>query len=288
MKKNILNIIKLNIITAILTLICISCAPLDNVNPNKLKSHTNPRKLKKTKSRTNSTNLEKNNQNLKNESQNLKHLAENNQNLKNGPQNPKYSNQNSQEKILLSKLEKIDKDLKDQKKQEDIQIANIDAQDDFLETFKLQRDEVFMHITKMILKRIIYSSLNYEKEKILLLKEILEKLDNNEQDRRIARTFLETSRDIQLLIEKIHSISIQDISKKEAEELLEDGERSLKAKQNFAKTLSATIDAYSKDFNNLKTNLKNLATPHIKDKYYHLSLYLPNKSSELLFLNQRL
>lgn len=259
MKKNKLNIIKLNIITAILTSICISCAPLDNVNPNKLKSHNNPRKLKKTKNRTNS-----------------KNLAENNQNLKNESQTPKYSNQNPQEKILLSKLEKIDKDLKDQKKQEDIQIANIDAQYDFLGTFKLQNDEVFMHTTKMILKRIIYSSLNYEKEKILLLKEILEKLDNNYQDQRIARMFLETSRDIQLQIEKIHSIKIQDISKKEAEELLQDRERSLKAKQNFAKTLNATIDAYSKDFNNLKTNLKNLAT-HIKDKYYHITLYLPNK-----------
>lgn len=259
MKKNKLNIIKLNIITAILTSICISCAPLDNVNPNKLKSHTNPRKLKKTKSRTNS-----------------KNLAENNQNLKNESQNPKYSNQNPQEKILLSKLEKIDKDLKDQKKQEDIQIVNIDAQYDFLETFKLQNDEVFMHITKMILKRIIYSSLNYKKEKILLLKEILEKLDNNYQNQKIARMFLETSRDIQLRIEKIHSIKIQDISKKEAEKLLQDRERSLKTKQNFAKTLNATIDAYSKDFNNLKTNLNNLAT-HIKDKYYHITLYLPNK-----------
>lgn len=259
MKKNKLNIIKLNIITAILTSICISCAPLDNVNPNKLKSHTNPRKLKKTKSRTNSKNPAKNNQNLKNESQ-----------------NPKYSNQNPQEKILLSKLEKIDKDLKDQKKQENIQIANIDAQYDFLETFKLQNDAVFMHIAKMILKRIIYSSLNYEKEKILLLKEILEKLDNNYQNQKIARMFLETSRDIQLRIEKIHSIKIQDISKKETEKLLQDGERILKAKQNFAKTLNATIDAYSKNFNNLKTNLKNLAT-HIKDKYYHITLYLPNK-----------
>ncbi len=53
-----------------------------------------------------------------------------------------------------------------------------------------------MHIVKMILKRIIYPSLNYEKEKILLLKEILEKLDNNYQNLRIAYTFLETSRDI--------------------------------------------------------------------------------------------
>ncbi|WP_236840938.1 complement regulator-acquiring protein [Borreliella turdi] len=75
-------------------------------------------------------------------------------------------------------------------------MANIDAEYNFLETFKLQRGEIFMHIVKMILKRIIYPSLNYEKEKILLLKEILEKLDNNYQNLRIAYTFLETSRDI--------------------------------------------------------------------------------------------
>ncbi|WP_151060764.1 complement regulator-acquiring protein [Borreliella turdi] len=258
MKKNKLNIIKLNIIAAILTSICISCAPLDNVNPNKLKNHTNPRKLKKTKRRSNS-----------------KNPAENNQNLKNESQNPKYSNQNPQEKILPPKLAKIDKELKDQKKQEDIQIANIDAQYDFLETFKLENDEYFMHITKMILKRIIYSSLNYEKEKILTLKEILEKLDNNDQNQRIAGMFFETSRDIQLYIEKLHSIKIEDLSKKKAEELLQEMERSLKGKQNFAKTLNATIEAYSKDSNNLKTNLKNLAT-HIKDKYYHITLYIPS------------
>ncbi|WKC78367.1 complement regulator-acquiring protein [Borreliella turdi] len=258
MKKNKLNIIKLNIIAAILTSICISCAPLNKVNPNKLKSHTNPRKLKKTKSRTNS-----------------KNLAENNQNLENESQNSKFSNQNSQEEILLLKLAKIDKDLKDQKKQEDIQIANI-TEYDFLETFKLQRDETFMYNTKMILKRIIYPSLNYEKEKILLLKEIFEKLDNDYQNRKIARTLLETSRDIQLYIEKIHSIKIEDLSKKKSEELLQDMERSLKGKQNFAKTLNATIEAYSKDSNNLKTNLKNLAT-HIRNKYYHITLYIPNK-----------
>ncbi|WP_421114491.1 complement regulator-acquiring protein [Borreliella americana] len=38
---------KLNIITAILTSICISCAPLDNADPNKLNSRTTPKNLKK-------------------------------------------------------------------------------------------------------------------------------------------------------------------------------------------------------------------------------------------------
>ncbi|MCD2376903.1 complement regulator-acquiring protein, partial [Borreliella burgdorferi] len=38
MKNFKLNIIKLNVITAILTSICISCAPFGNVNPNKLKN----------------------------------------------------------------------------------------------------------------------------------------------------------------------------------------------------------------------------------------------------------
>ncbi|MCD2349864.1 complement regulator-acquiring protein, partial [Borreliella americana] len=36
MKNYKLNFIKLNVITAILTTICISCAPFDNVKPNKL------------------------------------------------------------------------------------------------------------------------------------------------------------------------------------------------------------------------------------------------------------
>ncbi len=47
MKNFKLNTIKLNVITAILTLICISCAPFGNVNPNKLKNPITSKNLKK-------------------------------------------------------------------------------------------------------------------------------------------------------------------------------------------------------------------------------------------------
>ncbi|WP_210369958.1 complement regulator-acquiring protein, partial [Borreliella garinii] len=73
-------------------------------------------------------------------------------------------------------------------------IAKSDGvQYDFLETFKLERDDYFMFHAKMKLKRIIYSSLNYDTKKILVLKKILEKLDTD-KNRRIAGKFLETSR----------------------------------------------------------------------------------------------
>ncbi len=75
------------------------------------------------------------------------------------------------------------------------------AKYDFLENFKLHNYDYFMHNAKMKLKRIIYSSLNYDTKKILVLKEILEKLDTEDNNRRIAGQFLETSRDIQLHLE---------------------------------------------------------------------------------------
>ncbi|WP_210379167.1 complement regulator-acquiring protein, partial [Borreliella garinii] len=163
----------------------------------------------------------------------------------------KSSNQHSQEETTISKLENIGKGLEAQKKEEDIQIAkSYGVQYDFLETFKLQRDDYFMFNAKMKLKRIIYPSLNYDTKKILALKEILETLDTD-KNRRVAGKFLETSRDIQLQLEDIHLKKIQDklhtLSIKEAETLLQDVKRDLRIKQNFTKTLNATIDAYNKN-----------------------------------------
>ncbi len=59
MKNFKLNIIKLNVITAILTSICISCAPFGNVNPNKLKNPITSKNLKKQKLSNHSRNLKK-------------------------------------------------------------------------------------------------------------------------------------------------------------------------------------------------------------------------------------
>ncbi|MGF7102093.1 complement regulator-acquiring protein [Borreliella kurtenbachii] len=279
MKKPKLNKSKLNIITAILTSICISCAPLGNVNPNKLNSRTTTRNLKKTKNRANSRNLKKTNSRTNSENlleNSTKNLSTNNQNFENESQNSKSSNQNSQEQTTTSKLEKIGKDLETQEKQDDIQIAKIDTQYDFLESFKLKSGENFMHNAKMKLKKIIYSSLNYEKEKILTLKEILERLDKNDANRLIAHRFLTTSKDIQLHTEDGHLTKIQNIlstlSKEKAEKLLQDIERDLKIKQNFVKALNETIEAYNKNSGNIKTDDAALAN-HINKKYAH-ALYL--------------
>lgn len=278
MKNSKLNIIKLNVITAILTSICISCAPFGNVNPNKLKNPTTSKAPKKVKRSNNSRNPK----NL-NSHTNSENSSENNKNLENEYQNSKSSNQNSQEETTISKLENIGKGLEAQKNEEDTQIAKIakfdGVQYDFLETFKLQRDEYFMFHAKMKLKRIIYPSLNYDTKKILALKEILEKLDTD-KNRRVAGKFLETSSNIQLKLEDTHLKKIQDtlrtLSKKEAETLLQDVKRDLKIKQNFAKTLNATIDAYNKNVGGIRTNDEGLAN-HIKDKYSH-PLYLLNQA----------
>ncbi|WP_210372181.1 complement regulator-acquiring protein, partial [Borreliella garinii] len=134
MKNSKLNIIKLNVITAILTAICISCAPFGNVNPNKLKNPTTSKAPKKVKRSNNSRNLK----NL-NSHTNLENSSENNKNLENESQNSKSSNQNSQEETTISKLENIGKGLEAQKKEEDTQVAKIAKSDgvqyDFLETF---------------------------------------------------------------------------------------------------------------------------------------------------------
>ncbi|KEO61890.1 complement regulator-acquiring protein [Borreliella garinii] len=279
MKNPKLNIIKLNVITAILTSICISCAPFGSVNPNKLKNPTTSKIPKRVKRSNNSRNLK----NLKSHT-NSANSSENNKNFENEPQNSKSSNQNSQEETTISKLENIGKGIEAQKKEENTQIAKIAKFDgiqyDFLETFKLQRDDYFMFHAKMKLKRIIYSSLNYDTKKILALKEILEKLDTTDKNRRVAGKFLETSRNIQLKLEDTHLKKIQDtlraLSKKEAETLLQDVKRDLKIKQNFAKSLNATIDAYNKDVGGIRTNDEALAK-HIQDKYSH-PLYLLNQA----------
>ncbi|MBB6043537.1 complement regulator-acquiring protein (plasmid) [Borreliella yangtzensis] len=270
MKNSKLNIIKLNVITAILASICLSCAPFGNVNPNKLKNSTTSKISKKVKRNNNSRNLK----NL-NSHTNAESSLENDKNLENESQNSKSSNQNSQEETTISKLENIGKDLEAQKKEEDIQIAKIaksdGAQYDFLETFKLKNDDVFMFHAKMTLKGIIYPSLNYDTKKILALKEILEKLDTD-KNQIVAGNFLKTSRDIQQRLEDVYLKKIQNVlrtlSKEEAERLLQNVERNLKIKQNFIKTLNATIDAYDKNVGGIRTNDEALAS-HMRDKYFY-------------------
>ncbi len=63
-------------------------------------------------------------------------------------------------------LEAIGKKLEAQKKQEDEGIAKITAeQSDFLDTFKIGPLELVVKENQIEMKRIIYSSLNYETKK---------------------------------------------------------------------------------------------------------------------------
>ncbi|WP_210381218.1 complement regulator-acquiring protein, partial [Borreliella valaisiana] len=87
---------------------------------------------------------------------------------------------------------KMIKDLEDQKDQEDTEIAKItNTQIDFLENFKSEPHDTISEDIEMKIKRIIYSSLNYEKQKIDTLKEILEKLKQNPKNTNILGKFMQ-------------------------------------------------------------------------------------------------
>ncbi|WP_031538594.1 complement regulator-acquiring protein [Borreliella garinii] len=250
MKKTKLNIIKVNILTTILTLICISCA-VDKIDPES-KSKTNPKE--------NTKDFEKKSQDLEPS------------NTKNKDLEP--LNKNSKETIL-SKLEKMIKNLEDQKDQEDTEIAKItNAQIDFLENFKSEPHETISEDIEMKIKRIIYSSLNYEIEKINTLKEILDKLYKNHKYKTTARNFiLNISIKIQFQIENALELMKEEIedaseilNQERYEILLKHVEPSLNLKQKFEKILNETIKAYNQDLNNMKTDVKELSK-HMDENY---------------------
>ncbi|WP_316273342.1 complement regulator-acquiring protein [Borreliella garinii] len=104
MKKTKLNIIKVNILTTILTLICISCA-VNKIDP-------------ESKSKTNTKDFE-------NKSQDLEPSNTKNKDLEPLEKNSK--------KTIISKLEKMIKNLEDQKDTEIAKITN--TQIDILRNF---------------------------------------------------------------------------------------------------------------------------------------------------------
>ncbi len=134
----------------------------------------------------------------------------------------------------------------------------------------------------MQMKKIIYSSLNYETEKIKILQEILEKLDKNLQHKKIAKNFIY---DIPIIIQsRLDIISkvikkpikdeLQILNQKEIEELLMRIESELKIKENFKKALNKTIDAYNQDSENIKTSAEQLEK-HINENYKEFNSLKP-------------
>ncbi|APQ15623.1 complement regulator-acquiring protein [Borreliella garinii] len=258
MKKTKLNIIKLNILTTTLTLICISCA-VNKIDP-KPKSKTSPKE---------------NTKEFENKSQDLEPSKEQNKDL--GPLREKHP------EATASKLETTLKILEAQKEKENTEIAKIaNTQIDFLKTFKTDPHDSLPEDEKMQMKKIIYSSLNYEKQQIETLKEILEKLNKNLQHKKIAKNFIydipisiQSRLDIiSKVIKKPIKDELQILNQKEIEELLMRIESELKIKENFAKKLNKTIDAYNQNSENIKTNAEQLAK-HINENYKEFNSLKP-------------
>ncbi|WP_234931326.1 complement regulator-acquiring protein [Borreliella garinii] len=244
MKNNKLNMIKLNI-TTILSLMCISCSLIDQIDT-KLKSLTNPKESEK--------------------------------NFLNKSQNPKLSNQESLEKEeeeekkeddddIISKLKAISKKLQAQERKVNRKIAKIaDAKLDFLDTFQPSPHGIIPEDEKIVIKRIIYSSLNYEKQKINTLKEILEKLYQYIDHDRVLPllvyflhgTAFFIQKEIEGCLELIQN-RLHNLKQNEFELLHETLEKSLTLKQKFAKKLNETIEAYNQNLHNIKNDMEELA-----------------------------
>lgn len=200
--------------------------------------------------------------------------------------NSKENNQNlfqESQKTKASKLEIIGKNLEDQNKQEYMGIAKIDtAHFDFLGTFKADHYDQLSKYEEIEIKRILYSSLNYEKQKIETLKEILEKLNANPKHKQTAKHFIyqispaiqyKLNIDLSLILEAIKD-KLHTLNPKKAEELLMQVESDLKLKQRFAETLNATLEAYNQNSQNILNNDEELAK-HMDENYKDLDSFNP-------------
>ncbi|QFI15002.1 complement regulator-acquiring protein (plasmid) [Borrelia sp. CA_690] len=269
MTKPKLNIIKfkLNTITTILTLICISCA-VNKTDP-KVNRQTNPKET--------TQNFEDESRDLKNSNQKSKDLKPLNKESRD--LNP--ASQESREETKVSKSKEILKKMEDQ---DDEKINTIDKQLDLKDTFKI--DSYGDNETEQLqIKRIIYSVLNYDTKKIKMLKEILEKLKKNPEHRNIAKRLIyDISLGIQINLEKnlklikeiLDKILQEDQKDQEnSEALLMELESDLKLKEKLGKTLNATLEAYSKNDKNIKSSEEELAK-HMNENYKELDSLRPS------------
>ncbi|WNY66397.1 complement regulator-acquiring protein (plasmid) [Borreliella andersonii] len=171
----------------------------------------------------------------------------------------------------ISELKAIGKKLEDQKKEENTQIAKIVAEKfDFIHTFKTSPYELFDESIQMKIKRMIYSSLDYKKEYIETLKEILETLVKNPNYRTIVeRLFYHISWSTQFRIEQdlvLIQKGVDNLNLKEAKSLLMQVKSNLEIKQRLIKTLNGTLENYRKNTDNIQKNEQILAEHFYK--YY--------------------
>ncbi len=275
MKKEKLNIIKLNIIAMILTLICTSCAPFSKIDPKanentNLGKNTNPEKttnLRKNIDLEKNTNLGKNTNPEKTTNLRKNIDLEKNTNPEENTQNfeDEFDDFRSYYENLMgttdSKLKEIGKKLETQNNKYNIQIDKITKEQlDFLDNFV---SHATLENEKMLLKKMIYSSLDYKKENIETLKTILETLKNNHENTNMINSFLYYSAlGIQIHLDKhLQSINeeLETQSKEDLEMLLELLKFELQLKEMFKKGLKETLEAYRQNTNNIKDNAEALA-----------------------------
>ncbi|WKC74842.1 complement regulator-acquiring protein (plasmid) [Borreliella yangtzensis] len=250
-----LNIIKLNIITAILPLIFISCIPDNQVNPD-LNNNTNPEITQRFKDKSQ-------------ESKNPVHSYQEYQNLK--IEIEKHQGNTA------AKLQAIKNYLENQKKKEtegvakvDAEIAKVGTQSDFLKTFTTNSNYATSEKDLLLMKRIIYSSLYYNTTIVKKLYEILEKLNANPQHKEVVtnllyRIALGTQLELDKHLETITKEPLppppnQEKYEDEEEELLEFSKNDLKRKDSFGKALNKTINDYNSNFDKIKTDVGKLAS----------------------------
>ncbi|WPM06423.1 complement regulator-acquiring protein (plasmid) [Borreliella sinica] len=260
MKNKNLNIIKLNIITTILTLTFISC-DVNKIDP-QLKNHTDSKENAKI---------------LNNKSQDQKSQDQKSQDQKSQDQKPQDQESQDQKPrgleprdSIILKLKQFGKTLEAQKKQEDIQIAKMaNTEHDFLSTLKIDNYKP-VEEEELKMKRMIYSAVNYDIQKITVLKEIIEKLNKNPKNLGLMFGFLTTlTWRIQSLLEsRLESIKndLHTLDRDQSSTLLMLTEYESRLKQRFAKTLNETIEDYNQNKENIKNSEESLA--NYMNKYF--------------------
>ncbi|MBB6213416.1 complement regulator-acquiring protein (plasmid) [Borreliella californiensis] len=231
-----LNLIKLNIITMILTLICISCT----ANP--IASKANENTISK-----NNTNLEENTQNFETTISELKTMSKS------------LEDQKNEESTQIAKIANEELDFLDTFK-----VSSRECID------KNQR----MQTKRMIYSSLDYKKENIETLK-KILETLRENPEHQNTAVRLVTLPWSIQFKIENLQFKIenHLASIQNkinnLNQEKSTLLLMEVKYNLQLKERFKKTLNETIEAYNNNTNKIKNDVKMLAE-HV-NKYYENS-----------------
>ncbi|AEL19617.1 complement regulator-acquiring protein [Borreliella bissettiae] len=243
------NIIKLNIIATILTLICISCT-VNPIDP-KVNDYTNSK--------------------------------ENTENSENASKDFTSSNQKSTKETIISKLKEFGKKIEAQKIEETKKVGTltksnladnigvypvsydkkaIEKLKKTLKTPLITIDEKIQEAEKLQIEQIIQSSLNYDTTKIKNLEEILKTLKNgNTDEENVIRSLLYSKalgiqQQIDNHLELIKEDKLNTLSEEILKKILIHVEFDLTLKEKFKTTLKKTVNEVYKKIQYSENNEK--------------------------------